>query len=195
MYSDRKAAQIAAFFLQKKPRRRLPHLKLIKLMYLADRECLKRHGFPVSNDSLVSMPYGPVLSTTLNYINGAVRSTEDGWDQWISDRANHEVELLKEDTTREDLDELSDAELKILEATWERFGRLDQWELVEYTHANCGEWRDPGRSSLPIQYEEVLQAVGWSEEAAKDAADDLATRQTFDFKLANITNANKVAAG
>ena len=36
----------------------MPHLKLMKLMYLADREAVRTCGFPITGDRFVSMPQG-----------------------------------------------------------------------------------------------------------------------------------------
>jgi uncharacterized phage-associated protein len=62
MFSEQKVAQMAAFFLHE-GRDCMPLLKLIKLLYLADRESLRLHGMPISGDLVVAMPHGPVLST------------------------------------------------------------------------------------------------------------------------------------
>ena len=37
----------------------MPYLKLIKLLYLADRQALLELGRPISCDLFVSMPHGP----------------------------------------------------------------------------------------------------------------------------------------
>src|SRR5712691_464729 len=71
MFSERRVAQMAAYLLGRE-KGRMNYLKLIKLLYLADRESLKRHGHPISDDRYVSMDHGPVLSTTFNLIKGAV---------------------------------------------------------------------------------------------------------------------------
>src|SRR5437773_97003 len=92
MFDELKAAQVAAFFLFKSAGQ-INVLKLTKLMYLAERESYKRYGEPLTGDRLVSMDHGPVLSRTLNYTNGTVESSEDGWDSWIEDREAHEVRL------------------------------------------------------------------------------------------------------
>ena len=39
----------------------MAYIKLIKLMYLADRRCLIETGFPITGDRMVSMPKGPEL--------------------------------------------------------------------------------------------------------------------------------------
>jgi len=54
------------------------YLKLMKLLYLADRESMRRNGRPISGDRYVSMDHGPVLSQTLNLINGARKFEEQG---------------------------------------------------------------------------------------------------------------------
>lgn len=67
MFNERKAAQMAAFFLRETPDSTMPHWKLMGLLYISDREALRAFGWPISGDRLVSMPHGPVLSHTLNH--------------------------------------------------------------------------------------------------------------------------------
>ena len=74
MFNEQKTAQIAAWFISQGGGS-MPHLKLMKLMYLAERESMSRHGFTMTGDYFVSMPHGPVLSLTLNHINDAVPSS------------------------------------------------------------------------------------------------------------------------
>lgn len=165
MFDERKAAQIAAWFLNEAGAR-MPHLKLMKLMYLAEREAMKRHGFPLTGDRFVCMPHGPVLSQTLNHINGYDESQPDGgWDSWVSDKANFCVQVRKP-VTREALDELSDDDLAVLETVWMEFGAMDKWQIRDYTHKHCPEWEDPDQSSTPLPYIKVLRAVGYDAETA-----------------------------
>lgn len=77
MFNERKVAQMAAFLLGKGGDR-MPHLKLMKLLYLSDREAMERYGFPISGDCIVAMPHGPVLSMTLNLMDGDVESLPGG---------------------------------------------------------------------------------------------------------------------
>lgn len=48
MFNERKAAQMAAFFLGQLLDRKMPHLKLMKLLYLSDREAVRAFGWPIS---------------------------------------------------------------------------------------------------------------------------------------------------
>jgi len=137
-------------------------LKLMKLMYLSERESLKTYGEPMIGDRLCSMEHGPVLSHTLNHMNGLRQSSSDGWDSWISDRSNHELALVKSITNvKEELSLLSDADIEILEGLWLKFGALTAFELRDYTHDNCDEWEDPENSSIPIPYSRLLRCVGY----------------------------------
>lgn len=49
MFNVRKSVQVATWFLRQ-ARSRMPHLKLMRLMYLADRAALDEFGFPVTGD-------------------------------------------------------------------------------------------------------------------------------------------------
>ena len=45
-------------------------LKLMKLLYISDREHFLRSGRPITGDSQYAMPFGPVPSNSLNLLNG-----------------------------------------------------------------------------------------------------------------------------
>lgn len=168
MFNQRKVAQMAAFLLDR-GRGRMNYLKLMKLLYLADRESLKRHGEPISGDRYVSMDHGPVLSQTLNLINGGVEFEKDGWNHWIADKADYEVSLRRK-APRDALDELSEAELDVLDAIHDKFGKWDKWRLRDYTHRHCAEWQDPEGSSIPIEIVDIFKALGRKPAEAKKLA-------------------------
>ncbi|WP_244973857.1 Panacea domain-containing protein [Ectopseudomonas mendocina] len=155
----------------------MSYLKLMKLLYLADRESMDRYSVPMSDDAAVSMPHGPVLSATLNLMTGQIESPF--WRSWISPDANHEVSLSRPVNSLEDLDELSEADFEILELVWQKFGHLRRWEIRDLTHTDCPEWVDPGRSSLPIDPRKVFTALGRSEEQADVEAKELFERKTL----------------
>lgn len=177
MFNEQKAAQIAAWFLAQAGGA-MPHLKLMKLMYLADREAMRSHGFPMTGDHFVSMPHGPVLSNTLSHIDDEAPSAPDGWDSWISDKANYEVALVRE-ASLEALDYLSRADLQVLAAIWGKFGHMSKYQIRDYTHnpLNCPEWKDPKGSSHPIHYQTVFEALGFSPEMAASMAAEIQAQQ------------------
>ncbi|WP_154720184.1 Panacea domain-containing protein [Ciceribacter sp. T2.26MG-112.2] len=156
-YNSKKAAQIAAYYAIREGGA-INVLKLVKLIYLSERAFLAKFDSSMLNDKLVSMDNGPVNSITLNKINGFVE--DNGWSEFISDRENHLVSIANKSIKIDVLDELSRAELKVLDTTWNEFGHMDQWQLVDFTHKNCPEWEDPHGSSSPIPYERLLKAIG-----------------------------------
>ena len=134
----------------------MSYMKLLKLLYLVDREALLRWGRPVSTDRYVSMDRGPVLSKTLDLINeGAEDNIGRIWAKYISSPlGDHEVELVQPDPPN---DELSRAEEKLITEIFEKFGRLTRWQIVDHVHT-LPEWIDPNGSAIPIQYRDILKA-------------------------------------
>ena len=183
MFNERKAAQMAAFFASKE-NGQIAVLKLVKLLYLADRQCLQQYNFPISGDCPVSMPHGPVLSATYTLIcEGS--DTPNGWDAWISDRANHEVRASRE-FSRADLDELSDVELGVMDSVWQQFGGMDRWQIRDYTHEHCNEWKDPKGSSLAIEFADIFRALGRTPDVAQALAEQLQSERAADRFLASL---------
>ena len=165
IFDERKAAQAAAFLLFKAGGQ-LSLLKLMKLMYLAERESLRQYGETITGDAFVSMQHGPVLSTTYNHMTGSLTSSEGGWETWISDRAGNMLALQDPSmlrTPEQDLLALSETDLECLDATWAQFGHIAAWRLRDMTHEGlCPEWVDPNGSSRPIPLSRVLKALGYS---------------------------------
>ena len=184
-FNECKTAQAAAFFLSRQTKNRMPHLKLMKLLYLADRESVREHGYPITNDAWVSMPHGPVLSRTLDLINGYVDSAPNGWEHWISDKENHEV-ALRRAFSPDELGQLSPADTEVLESVWNEFGAMSQWEIRDWTHDHCKEWKDPCGSSAPIAFEDMAKAVGYSAQAAQALSDEFEENKAIDRLFASL---------
>jgi uncharacterized phage-associated protein len=161
MYNPMKAAQVIAYLALKAPGNALDVLKAIKLVYLADRESIKRWGAPILDERRVSMPHGPVNSQTYSHVNGEHDLDACGWSRILDDRANHIV-AAKEGIQADDLDELSDADIQCLDAVWDQFGHMNKWALRDWTHVreNIPEWEDPRGSSAPIPLERIMTMVG-----------------------------------
>jgi uncharacterized phage-associated protein len=167
-YNVRKAAQVTAFFANKQGDS-IEVLKVAKLLYLGDREFMELYDFPILFDELVSMPHGPVTSNTLNYINGLEQDENAVWAEFVIARDGNRVSVADTDLSIDELDELSDAEVHVLETVWDKFGHMAAWQLRNYTHQNCPEWEDPKGSSYPIPYERVLKFLGKGERSTEIA--------------------------
>jgi len=172
-YRVKRAAQVVAYFVHRSEGN-LNVLKLVKLIYLADRESLRRYDYPILYDCLVSMDNGPVDSVTLNYINGLEDDSEI-WDRYVKPREGLTVGIVNPHITVADLDELSRADVEVLESVWQQHGHKDRFEIARFTHDNCPEWEDPHGSSYPIPYERVFKALGKqnSDELSDALAEDM----------------------
>ena len=91
----------------------MSYMKLLKLLYLADRQALLELGRPITFDRFVAMPHGPVLSRTCDLITSEPDPLGPTyWGRYISAPSNYEVGLLGEVPN----DQLSPAEEAILDS-------------------------------------------------------------------------------
>lgn len=165
VFNERKAAQAAAFLLRLN-HGRMPYLKLIKLMYLADREALVKTGLPMTGDRYVSMDKGPVLSRVYALICEPTAKHDSPWFEYVTKPHGYAVSAVK---YRNDIDELSAYETDLLQTTFERFRKMDQFALADLTHKICPEWHDPDGSSIPIEPADVMRAGGATPEDIQEA--------------------------
>ena len=184
MLNERKVAQMAAYFLNREGGC-MSILKLMKLLYLSERESLKLYCMPMTGDHAVSMDRGPVLSNTLDLANNtSIYSAEDGWNLWMEPREGYEIRLKKE-VCEDELDELSRADMKVLENVWEEFGHLNPWKMSEYTHS-LEEWENPKGTSKPIEYSRIFMALGYKEEEANQLSEHIEIQEIVDNKLHSL---------
>lgn len=157
-FREDKAAQAAALFLKHRGAslscQKMSHLKLMKLLYLAEREALIRWRRPIIFDSYVSMDKGPVLSQTLNLLHGE-SETSGIWGETISSPTDNEVSLIRDPGTNS----LSEAEELLIKEIFHEYGRMSRWEICDKTH-ELPEWENPEGSSIPIEYRDILKGAG-----------------------------------
>ena len=146
------------------------YMKLIKLMYLADRKALLTWGRPITFDRYVCMRHGPVLSGVLDRVNeGDPPGESSFWHRHINRTSRYQVGVKRECAPTR----ISDAEARVLKEVFEEHGRQDRWALVEHLHDALDEWKDPGGSSLPIEYRDILLAAGRSEMEAASIVEEI----------------------
>jgi uncharacterized phage-associated protein len=162
-FNEKKAAQAASHLLERAGGT-MPYIKLLKLMYLADRRALIEQGLMITGDRMVAMPQGMVLSQVLNLIRGQVRG--EWWPRYVRPVQVGDVALV--DTA--ETSSLSEFEVEILDSVFDQYGAMDKWALVDHLHETLKEWKDPQGSSFVVKPEDVLRAENISE-------DDIADRQ------------------
>lgn len=164
MFSEEVSTHISAYFASREGGT-INYMKLIKLMYLADRQSMAETGTSISGDTPYSLPLGPVLSKTLKLFQNKVSG--DTFDGFFDRSPAHCLTLKCEVSDKDDIDSLSSYDLSILAKTYAEFGAMSEFELVDYTHDNCAEWVDPQGSSSPINIKDLFVAVGKGEESAE----------------------------
>src|SRR5262249_55627046 len=78
----------------------------------------------------------------------------------ISDRADHQVAIIKEAWR----DHLSDAEMDLIEAVYQEHGSKDQWQLRNWCHEHCDEWTPLEQGRERIALDRIARAVGKTDE-------------------------------
>ncbi len=164
-----KSVQTIAYFVRKAGGS-AEKLKLIKLVYLADRLSFKSRGKPINFDSYLSLPHGPIASSALNGMDHNLN--EAAWDALALGVNRKDVTVVGDVTA----DRLSRSDLTILDATWAEFGGMTASQIRNWTHRHCAEYVEVGpASSLPIDLSEILAHVGIQD--ADNAAREVRTLQ------------------
>lgn len=172
-----KALQAAAYLLRREPTKQMNYMRLLKLLYIADRESIRRSGHPITGDRVAALERGPILSKVLDLIKGADLQSPD-WSSFIQ-RNEYDVRIVNDPgvarLTRSDID--------LLEQAAEEHRADDEWAMVEFTHT-FPEWQknDPGKSMKWIPFHDILEAVGRQDDEADiqdDARTDCAFTQLF----------------
>lgn len=167
-FNEAKATEAAAYLLQRNSSS-MNYLKLIKLLYLADREALLRFGRPITTDCYILTSQGPSLSQVNDLITvGSV--LESVWAHYISPlEGKFQVELVRDAT---ELGELSEAEKELIDMIFGNYGQKDQWELIKDS-CEPPEWHDPLGTKIPLEYVDILKAGGKTASEADAITSDL----------------------
>lgn len=166
VFDQARAIQAAALLLRLNSGQ-MKYIKLMKLMYMADRRSLLRRGSPLTGARCVAMHKGPVLSEVLDLIRKPKQ--RDAWPKYIATQDNY-VALINDPGD----DELCDADIELLKELDGQFKEYDEWRTVDITH-EMPEWRDPGEGhQRPIDPEDILRVEGRPESEIKRLVRDAA---------------------
>lgn len=179
--NKQKAVQAAAALLRFEHDWKMGRMRLLKLLYLADRRCLKKTGRPLIGDRTVAMDRGPLHGTIYDWIKGE-GFQEQEWSRYIRAAGPRDIHLNDDPGNGS----LSKHELEILNETSRDFIATEDDELSFLTH-DLPEYKkvDASRtagSSLPIPLEDIIDAVGREgdkESILQDIADSEAYSKIF----------------
>lgn len=144
---------------------RMNLLKLMKELYLIDRESIDERDVSLSGDVFYSMPHGPVLSNTLNML---YELTHNSWGKYLEtiEAKYHDDIQIKKNITK--FDRLSVKDKEYIKRISDKFKDYTPKQLEDFTHT-LKEWGDPHGSSYKIHYSDVMLALGKTEQEISEA--------------------------
>lgn len=185
MYKEQTAAQVAAYFLWK-AKRPVEFIKIMKLMYFAEREFLLSHGSRLTGDELFSLPYGPVLSNTLDRFHKI--GLDPKWSEWVECKERNRFSLKNGNISLKSFDRLSDAAIKVLDRVYAKYRDDGAFDLagLEHISEHCPEWQDPGKSRIPLKIEDILRNHGRSRQQTEAIMKSLQEQDEYDRLISDL---------
>ena len=131
-------------------------VKLMKLLYLADRHHFVERGVPITGDRLVAMQWGPLPSKCLDIVNG-----NPGFppDQVFGVIHVEDTQVAIRHAAIESA--LSDTEKLSLDWVISGYGHMAKWAIVEATH-DLPEYKENFRegTATTISFESIAKYSG-----------------------------------
>ena len=170
LFNEIKATQVACLLL-KLNGGEMDFAKCIKLIYSIERESLNRWLRPVIYDELYSLPYGQVVSNTLDKAEYQQQKATSFWTEHIENYDRKNLRLVKE-CGRE---KLSRAEIKLIEEIYEQNRNKTAKQLFDEHHDPklFPEYKDPHNSSIQTTYADLLKILGKTKEQIQEFESDL----------------------
>ena len=161
---ERQAAQLSAAFILK-ARRPVGLVRLLKLVYLAEREAVRRSGAAIVMDDIYAMEAGMVLSRTFDLMKGKAGTPTTGeWAEFIAPPSERGINVRR-GVGQSLLDGLSPDDMSVVEDVWAKHGSMTRDELVHDVHHGLEEWVEfwGGTSrrsrAVHVPYDQLLRTV------------------------------------
>jgi uncharacterized phage-associated protein len=136
--------------------------RLLALLYLADRESLKRIGRPIVGGRLAAMKFGPIHSEVYDLIKGSHRDKNE-WSRYFENDGYWVVLAAEPEACA-----LSRFEIGVLNEISAQYAGYDDWDVAEATH-DLEEYKDTYRSelgSVDIPLERLIEGTGRGKDRA-----------------------------
>ena len=129
-----KAIEAIVFLANKKPGIHIYHVA--KILFFADKMHVNKYGRPVTGDTYIKMPYGPVPSGIRDLITKNTwlspkqsQGVQDSLE--IDDKANYKMTAKRS----ANLDYFSKSDIDALEISFDKYAELSFDELYNITHS------------------------------------------------------------
>ena len=179
------AAHVAAAFILRAGRP-IGALKLTKLMYLAEREAMKRFVFPIVCDDIYALQRGMALSRTFDLMKRKPGTPTTGeWARHIAPQSHQGVGVCR-GVTESSLDGLSANDIDVIDRVWRSHGGKSNDELIYEVHHHLEEWtthwdhENRRSSAVQVPYESLFELLRKMPKAeAAEAAEEVAYFQSM----------------
>lgn len=164
MSDYKKATQIINYLLRKDERASsMEELKVIKLIWAADRYHLRKYARTVSGDTYFAMKNGPVgslVKDVAEFSDNSFSKIDESDFPYLSsyfryEKNNENAQLSSVNDV--DYDELSQTDIEALDFAWDTFGKYNYQQLIEFTHL-YPEW-DKHRNKLQYNKREDIDLI------------------------------------
>ena len=133
------------------------YLRIVKLIYLADRTSILRRGIPIVGGHYYSMRKGPTISEVMDFVK---QRNAPSWKETISVLKGHALNLIG----KPNYNSLTAPELEILDEVVAEHFTMSTEDLVHWCHSNCPEYDKVNFwKRNPIDVENILRKSGKSE--------------------------------
>ena len=179
---SKKAVEAAAILARQSPDQKISRKRLLALLCIANRECLKRSGRPIIGGRLVAMKYGPIHGEVYDLINQ--REGADGVEEWSEHFHNDGYFVVLHDEPA--ISALSRFEIRILDKVRETYEEEDDWDVTWHTHA-FPEYRMSYKKgqSRTIPFEQMIHAAAGPSQDGESIMRDLKEKEEVDAVFAN----------
>jgi hypothetical protein len=184
-FDSRKAIEAAAILARLSPGRRISRKRLLALLYIANRESLKRSARPVVGGRLAAMQYGPIHADVYDLIKD--KETADGRAEWLRHFHNEGYFVVLDQDPG--VHALSRFEARLLTDTVQKHENDDDFDLALQTH-RFSEYAiayQKGRART-IQLETIVHAVS-PRPMANSILRELREKQEMDELIASAKKA------
>lgn len=180
MFDERKALDVACYFmkLHKLP---INYMKLLKYMYIYERNQILEHSSVTISDDYFSMKNGPVLSKTydlIKEITGESAKTSSIWHDYIikSILDKFSLELTEEKNA---FPRLSKMDMLEIEKIFHQYKSNDQWEMSEISHT-FPEWTQIQFGREQFSFSDIVNKSNKSEDMKQEIIEEIEYYKKFD---------------
>ena len=180
---ERLAAEVAAALITRAGGA-VGALKLMKLMYLVEREAIRRHVFPIVFDDIYAMRNGMALSRTYDLMIQKPGTPTSGEWAGIIEHSPRGL-IVRQGVPIESLDGLTPNDVAVIDDVWNSHGGKSKDDLIHDVHHALEEWTahwddaERRRGAVLVPYSEMYRLLlGLDEEDAVEAANEVAYFRT-----------------